>query len=168
MIKRKKAEKTLEEIGKRWYDFDYKIERTIYCYLCCYHIRERGAARNLRQLDEQLKFETYRQWKQYIGSKYINYSRDKLNEFSRYLNQMIRNKRPFDKALNILSTAVITLICTELFNVFLSTYEELNEKFVWLILCMLLVFLQPVILSNLSILYLIIILKEIFWQIIKK
>lgn len=94
----------------------------------------------MRQLDEQLKFETYRQWRQYIGSKYIDYSRDKLNEFSRYLNQIIRNKRPFDKALNILSTALITLICTELFNVFLSTFEELNEKFVWLILCMLLVF----------------------------
>ncbi|MBD5476827.1 MAG: hypothetical protein HDR17_12760 [Lachnospiraceae bacterium] len=140
MIKRKKAEKTIEEIGKRWYDFDYKIERTIYCYLCCYRIRGWRTARNLRQLNEQLKFETYRQWRQYIGSKYKDYSRDKLNEFSRYLNQMIRNKRPFNEVLNILSTVAITLICTELFHLILSTYEEMKEKLDWLILCMLLNF----------------------------
>lgn len=130
MIKSKKAGKTLDEIGKRWYDFDYKLERVIYCYLCCCKIRVKHFARDLRKLDEGLKFESYQEWKQYVCNKYQNYRTEELSEFSRYLNQRIRNKSPFNESLNILCTAVIALVLTKVFEMFIFNYEELYMKFI--------------------------------------
>ncbi len=139
MIKSKKAGKTLDEIGKRWYDFDYKLERVIYCYLCCCKIRVKHFARDLRKLDEGLKFESYQEWKQYVCNKYQNYRTEELSEFSRYLNQRIRNEKPINEGANILLTAMITLIFTEIFQVSISTYRESSKKIVWFVFVILLV-----------------------------
>lgn len=57
------------------------IEQSIYYYVCCI----KGKGRALRKLDKELEFELYLEWKQYIFDKY------KSIEFSRYLNQKIRN-----------------------------------------------------------------------------
>lgn len=54
MIKHKKNGKTLEEIGKRWYDFDFEFERNIYRYLC--YIRKKN---DKLQNHKELKFESY-------------------------------------------------------------------------------------------------------------
>ncbi len=141
MIKGKKAGRTLDEIGKRWYDFDFKSERVIYCYLCCCKIKEKHFARDIRKLDEKLRFETYQEWKQYVCNKYYNYRTEELSEFSRYLNQKIRNERPINEGLSILLAALTTLIFTETFDRFLYTYEKISIKIVWLIGCI--VFLLP-------------------------
>ena len=141
MIKGKKAGRTLDEIGKRWYDFDFKSERVIYCYLCCCKIKEKHFARDIRKLDEKLRFETYQEWKQYVCNKYYNYRTEELSEFSRYLNQKIRNERPINEGVSILLAALTTLIFTEIFDSFLYTYEKINIKIVWLIGCI--VFLPP-------------------------
>lgn len=56
MIKGKKSGKTLDKIGERWYGFNLKSEKNVYCYLCCN--RNRVKEKALRDLDEELKFET--------------------------------------------------------------------------------------------------------------
>lgn len=139
MMRGKKAGQTLNEIGKRWYDFDFELERVIYCYLCCRCIKERGFARDLRKLNEKLKFESYQEWKQYICNKYQNYSKEKLTEFSRYLNQRIRNKKPFNEILIILCTVLVSLTLSQMFDMFLNTYERLSIKLVWFISCIIIV-----------------------------
>ncbi len=122
MIKGKKAGKSLKEIGKRWYDFDFVLERTIYCYLCC----SREKKRKIRKMDEKLKFESYQQWKKYIWDKYEGFDKDKLYEFSRYLNQRIRNIRPNREYWSIVATVLLTLAITKIVDVYLNS--QINFK----------------------------------------
>lgn len=123
MIKGKKAGKSLEEIGKRWYDFDFVLERTIYCYLCC----SREKKRKIRKLDEKLKFESYQQWKKYIWDKYERYDKDRLYEFSKYLNQRIRNIRPNREYWSIVATVLLTLVITKIVDIILNPQMNFND-----------------------------------------
>lgn len=124
MIKGKKAGKCFEEIGKRWYEFDFELEKGIYCYLCCYRIKRK----ELRNLNDDLMFETYQKWKQYVYNKYSNYSREQLMEFSRYLNYEIRNERPFRKYWDIMLPITISLVFTKIFDIGLALYVESVEN----------------------------------------
>lgn len=130
MIKSKKAGKTLDEIGKKWHDFNFKSERLIYSYLCCN--RSRLINMELRNLNKDLKFEEYRQWKQYICNKYQNYSRDKLIEFSRYLKLMIRNIKPNHEYWIIMATALLSIVFTMVINVTIELNKQFNINSDWI------------------------------------
>lgn len=116
MIKFRKNKKTLKLIGKRWYDFDFGLERNIYCYLCCIRVK----SRKLRKLNKELKFESYQQWNKYVRNKYEKFDKDSLSEFSRYLNQGIRNVRPDHEYWIIAATVILTVILTGLCDIFLK------------------------------------------------
>lgn len=111
-MKYKKAGKSLEEIGERWYGFDFNSERIIYCYLCCC----RGKKRKLKKLDKKLRFESYQQWKQYIWNRYENFDKEMLIEFSRYLNLRIRYIAPTQEYWSIAAAAMLTLVLTKLID----------------------------------------------------
>lgn len=130
MIKRKRTEKTLDEIGKRWHDFDFKSEKTIYLYLCCKHIKRR----ELRNLNDDMKFKEYRQWKQYICNKYQNYSKDKLIEFSRYLKLMIRNIKTSHEYWSIMATTYLSMVFTMVINIAMGQHMDLSNNSAWIIL----------------------------------
>lgn len=108
MINKRKSGRTLDNIGKRWYEFDFQSEKNIYCYLCCDDTRRK----KIKKLDGKLEFVSYSQWKQYICNKYENYNKDDLMEFSRYLNQRIRNIKPGREYLNIILPCFIPSIST--------------------------------------------------------
>ncbi len=113
MIKHRKERKTLQTVGKQWHNFDFAIEKIIYSYLCCKNIKKK----KVRNLDKELKFESYQQWKNYIRSKYENFDQDHLSEFSRYLNQRLRDMRPYREYRLIVTTALITWLFTETVNI---------------------------------------------------
>lgn len=127
MIKNKKAGKSLEEIGIRWYKFDFKSEREIYCYLCCCHEKKK----KLQKLDKELKFVSYRQWKQYIWNRYEYFDKDMLIEFSRYLNLRVRNIMPSREFWNIIATITLTFIFTKFMNMILNAKMDFNEVSAW-------------------------------------
>lgn len=116
MISKRKSGRTLDNIGKRWHNFDFQSEKNIYCYLCCDKMKKRA----LKKLDEKLKFVSYSQWKQYICDKYENYNKDELIEFSRYLNQRIRRIKPIREFIRLCFSAIITLVITKMIEVFYS------------------------------------------------
>lgn len=125
MIKYKKNKKTLKGIGKKWYGFDFELERNIYCYLCCIRVKNR----ELRKINKELKFESYKQWNTYVRNKYKNFDKDILIEFKRYLNQQIRNISPVHEYRNITATVVLTVFLTSLVDKLFSlkiSYEELS------------------------------------------
>lgn len=155
MIKGKKAGKTLDEIGKSWYDFNFKSERTIYSYLCCN--RNRIINKELQNLSNDLKFEKYQQWKHYICNKYQNYSKDDLFEFSRYLNLMIRNINPIHEYSSITATVFLSVVFTAVFNFITGTYMDFSNNSVWI------TFLKTVLLVIPSVIFLtIFIIKMIY------
>lgn len=130
MIKGKKAGKTLDEIGKRRHDFNFKSEKIIYYYLCCKYIKKK----ELENLNDDLKFEEYGKWKNYICNKYQNYSKDKLIEFSRYLKLMIRNIKPSHEYWTIMATAYISMVFTMVINIAMGKHMDLSNSSAWIIL----------------------------------
>lgn len=131
MIKKKTKKKSLEKIGIKCYGFDFRLEKMIYCYLCCIHIKRW----RLCKLDDAFKFNTYSQWKQYIYRKYRNYNVEELSEFSRYLNQKIRNIRPSREYINIFFPCIITAALTLLFEKMTDLYyAEVEISFTCLLI----------------------------------
>lgn len=122
MRKHRKTQRELNEIGERWYDFDFRLQRNIYYYLCCVKIKKK----DFRKLD--LKFESYQQWKQYVRDKYDKYDKDMLNQFSRYLNQRIRNIKIYGQYGNILGGIILTLGLTLIVDMFLGSYFQIDFK----------------------------------------
>lgn len=153
MIKRKRTEKTLDEIGKRWHDFNFKSEKTIYLYLCCKHIKRK----ELRNLNDDMKFKEYRQWKDYICDKYQNCSKDKLIEFSRYLNLKISDIKPSHEYWTIMSTAFLSMLFTTVINGVMGIHKEFSNYSVWITLLVTLVlgalFIIPLIYLIIKIVY---------------
>lgn len=116
-MKNKEPKRSPRERGKRWYDFDFYLEKAIYDYLCCKRVKKKM----LRKLEENLKFETYQQWKQYVIDKYQKLSDVELAEFSRFLNQEIRDMSPRQEYWSIMGTVFTTVIFTNMFSILLST-----------------------------------------------
>ena len=110
----------ISKIGKRRYDFDLELELMIYRYLCCHRIKKRV----LKKMDYNYKFGSYKQWKQYIQSKYEKYSLDELREFSRYLNLKIREIKPLQQYWILMIPIVITLFFSQLIQFFTKKYVE--------------------------------------------
>lgn len=116
MFKRKQK-RTIDNIGKKIYEFDFILEKIIYEYLCFSHMKKK----ELKKLDEKLKFVTYKEWKKYILDKYKGYEEEKLIEFSRYLNQRIRNVEPAFMYLQVHIPVMATIIFTKAFDFIFET-----------------------------------------------
>lgn len=110
MSKRKKDKRTLDNVGKKNYEFDYDLEKSIYEYLCCSGIKKK----KLQKMSENIKFESYRGWKQYIKGKFKKYPNEKLEEFSRYLNQRMRNVKPRREYWSLVLPVILSMMITEL------------------------------------------------------
>ncbi len=96
---------SMEKLGKEYYDFDFLEEKNIYKYLCRRHMKKNS----IKKMDNNLKFETYEQWKRYIFNKYKDYQNEKLIEFSYFINQKIRDVKPRREFWNIIITIIVTL-----------------------------------------------------------
>lgn len=122
MTIRKKKSKSLDAIGKRRYGFDFQLEKTIYCYLSCLYIKKK----KIKKLDNALKFNSYKQWKEYIQNKYASYSNETLIDFSKYLNQGIRNVNSGGEYMNLCMPVIMTLVITKWMETFLSIDTDLS------------------------------------------
>lgn len=132
MSKKKKYVRTLNEVGNRKYDFDYIKEKQIYFYLC----RLRQKRKNEKELEEQYRFGSYREWKMYIQNKYSRFDREELMEFSRYLNQRIRNTKPAQEYIKLVIPAIISWVITEFFRLILqdgklAKFESIHEAIIY-------------------------------------
>ncbi|MDE6750265.1 MAG: hypothetical protein K2K21_14570 [Lachnospiraceae bacterium] len=123
MIKYKNTKKDFGKIGKRWHNFDLKSEKKIYCYLWFV----RNGILKPQRLDNDLKFESYQQWKKYVNNKYENFNVGELIEFSRYLNQSLRIIKPTQEYMMIIMTALMTLSLSKLIDFFVNRNIELSN-----------------------------------------
>lgn len=87
-IRKKENDKTLDRIGKEIYDFNFNSEIIIYKDLCCLHL----TAKERKERVKLPEFNLYQDWKNYIVRRYKDTDKAKLIEFSRYLNQLLRNR----------------------------------------------------------------------------
>lgn len=141
---KKKNKRSLNLIGKRKYDFDITLEKQIYSCLCCSY----GAKKAFKKLDAKLKFNSYHEWRQYVCNKYKGYHKDELIEFSRYLNQNMRNIRPlqefWDLFVSIILTVLFTIGADKLLNFHLDYIKGSLLNFVTIYLLLLIIFVSPI------------------------
>ena len=103
-------------LGKENFNFDYNKELDAYKYLC----GKRMVKRRYKALQENLKFSSYREWSEYIMERYKDYSVDSLSEFSRFLNQGLRNTKPNQKVREMIVPILLTAFFTSVFNQLLT------------------------------------------------
>ena len=120
-VKRNKCKKNkcVNQRRREFYRFDIEQEQNIYTYLC----KGKLKAKALKKLSDDLKFETYAQWKQYIWNKYHEFSDEKLEEFSRYLNQRLRNIKPAYEYLKMIIPVILALVINEFFKILVSIVQ---------------------------------------------
>jgi len=104
----KKQKRTFINIGKQNYDFDINLEKDIYSYL--YALRRKQN----KSLDVNLKFECYREWKQYIEKKYEKFDSNRLMEFSKYLNCVLCDEKLTNSYWNICIPILLTILFTKM------------------------------------------------------
>lgn len=118
MLKRKKRTRALYTIGNEYFEFNSNYEQKIYDYLCC-----NGSNKKLKKLKKCLgenAFTRYCDWENYVRNKYNNYDDVMLNEFSRHLNQRIRNNEPGKKIDTIMAEVSLPFILTAITTSFIS------------------------------------------------
>ena len=120
-VKRNKCKKNkcVNQRRREFYRFDIEQEQNIYTYLC----KGKLKAKALKKLSHDLKFETYAQWKQYIWNKYHDFSDEKLEEFSRYLNQCSRNTKPVYECWKTFISIYLALMFNTLFEFLISILD---------------------------------------------
>ena len=126
-IKKKEPKRSLNTIGENFYHFNYKQEELIYKYSCYKRLKKK----ELKSIKNNQRFDSYLQWKQYIYNKYKDYPKSKLVNFSRYLNQRIKNSKPNKEFTRILITVYLTWFITEILNILVSGEEDLSGLPVW-------------------------------------
>lgn len=107
--------RTLYMIGKEMYDFDMSEEIEIYFYVCCQKNMNKK-----EKIKEEYKFNSYLSWRNYIIQKYKDWDIDRLINFSRFLNQLKRNKKAHLSICNMMLPVLFTIFLSSCFSFILN------------------------------------------------
>ena len=120
----RKNSRTLDRIGKEEYGFDFYSENIVYKDLCCSRLtfKERRKRKTLPV------FRSYKDWSNYIIHKYADLDQEQLKEFSRYLNQQIRNRECSQNYWNLVIPVILTIVITEFFSMLIQTFNGLDIR----------------------------------------
>ena len=99
----KKIKRTLYKVGISRFDFDFTQEKKIYAYT------RMNPDVNEKELSENQKFYSYKEWEAYVKEKYSKYSYDTLKEFQHHLIQRKRNINPTRNFKELLLPIVLPL-----------------------------------------------------------
>lgn len=117
--------KHLAKVGKNKYEFNSNEELSIYKYLICRSLRGK---KEKELKDKEALFDYYSDWKNYVINSNKDKDEKKLEEFSRHLEQRIRNEQVVSKYIGltipILLTAFLTTILGELPDIFNIDYSQ--------------------------------------------
>lgn len=134
MLMKKENKRSLVLIGKQQYDFDIELEVMIYRYLCYERIKKI----EFKKMESKYKFKSYKQWKQYIHDKYIKYSNEELEEFSRYLNLKIRRLNPQKQYRNLTFPILCTIAFSKMVDFFVKNHVEFSKNIIAFLIFLLL------------------------------
>lgn len=102
----------IEQIGKKKFMFDVNQELLYYKYLC----GNRMSRKEWKKLDGDRLVFTYDQWSEQIKDKYDMFPKKCKIEFSKYLNQCIRERETFNKTDAVFAAATTSALITTRFK----------------------------------------------------
>ena len=130
-------QRTINKIGKLRFGFDYLVEKNVYSYL--------WGLRVTKELDDSLKFNSHKDWKQYIYNKYACHETEYLMEFSKYLNQRIRHVKPDRKYWDILVPILLSLMVSKMYDIIVTMPTWKWEDMPFLVAIIVLLFMGVII-----------------------
>lgn len=130
-IRKKQCSKSIDDIGKDNYNFDFYSEIIIYKDLCC----KRLTAKEKKKQVGLPNFNRYKDWKSYIVREYGVTDKEKLMEFSRYLNQRLRDQEYSLEYWKLTIPIILTLMMGDLCSGLLYNLVNIDDM-VWNVLAL--------------------------------
>lgn len=127
-MKKKRMSRKL--VACKVYEFDEKLEKNIYKYLCFNNIIG-------RKLIDKQKFVYYNDWKEYVEGKYEKFDKKMLIEFSRFLNLKINNMKFIYTYHYICITVVLSIVISMFFDFFvdINSFSNIANSLVLIAVC---------------------------------
>ncbi|MDO4317614.1 MAG: hypothetical protein Q4C48_11320 [Lachnospiraceae bacterium] len=119
--KKRRRKKSIYDIGREKYNFDYQEEIIRYKALCCMHLERK----EIKKLKFDKNISSYKDWKEYIRHKYEKFDKEDLMEFSRFLNCVGRDEVLEHNFSLLLIGGLVTLIFTKIFEALMETIDIL-------------------------------------------
>lgn len=110
--KKRRRKKSIYDIGREKYNFDYQEEIIRYKALCCMHLKRK----EIKKLKFDKSLNSYKDWKEYIFHKYEEFDKEDLVEFSRFLNCIQRDETLEHNFFWMLISAFVSLVITAILN----------------------------------------------------
>lgn len=101
------------------FQFELYKEELIHRYLC----KEKLSKKQMKQLDKNVRFERYKEWKTYIAERYNVCDKDSLIEFDKILNLLLQDSKTIDDYSRFIWTAYISTILT----VFMTMFTDMSK-----------------------------------------
>lgn len=111
--------------------FDFDLEKKIFKYL--YYGKK-------RKLDKENQITSYMDWKHRIEKMYSSFSIEQLQDFSRWLNQKIRDSKPSHEYSQICITVLITWFLTKVLDEYCNRITNLKISFLAIVIFSIIVF----------------------------
>jgi ABC-type multidrug transport system permease subunit len=111
--------------------FDFDLEKKIFKYL--YYGKK-------RKLDKENQINSYMDWKHRIEKMYSSFSIEQLQDFSRWLNQKIRDSKPSHEYSQICITVLITWFLTKVLDEYCNRITNLKISFLAIVIFSIIVF----------------------------
>lgn len=106
----------IRTLGKENYGFNFEAELEGYKFLCGRQVNRKS----YMLLINDARYSSYDSWSRGIQERYKQYPKEYLTNFSRYLNQCIRNIEPSTKTWDIFVPVLIALFLENTLDVILK------------------------------------------------
>lgn len=123
-MKKVKNKRTLGTIGKEQFDFEISKEEDIYLNCC-------GLLKKSKEKKMECKHSTYSEWENGIQKKYEGTNRDFLEEFSRYLQNLINVNYPILEYNHLVVSGLISVSFSILGAEFIRNWDFQPNASFW-------------------------------------
>lgn len=138
-VLRRTREECTEQIGKEKYDFNRDEELIKYKYLCGAKMKRK----EWKKCKNYINSYSYSEWKLNVREKYNVYSKNQLEEFSRYLELGIRSRGVRRELDSVVFAAVLSSVFSGVLTNFvlpqLQEAKTVVDYFIIVIICMLVI-----------------------------
>lgn len=117
---RTKRKRCVAKKGKDDFNFDFEKELSIYCFTR----GEKISRKKWKKVEKEKSYNTYMEWKDYIQTKYCEFSLNKLVEFRYYLDYVKRRNQAIPDFTNPYISAFLAAVISYMFSFSTSNVTE--------------------------------------------
>lgn len=117
---RTKRKRCVAKKGKDDFNFDFEEELSIYCFTR----GEKLSRKKWTKVEKEKRYNTYTEWKDYIQTKYCEFTHNQLIEFRYYLEYLKRRNQAIPDFTNPYISAFLAAVISYMFSFSTSKVTE--------------------------------------------